>query len=442
MATTHADASTHRPKALLVTQTLAPDLTRVRRARLAVLVVFALAGVVFSSFASRIPDAKAALGLSAGQLGLTLFAASCGSVLALPFAGRVADRIGAARTVVTGMVISCLGLVFVGVAVDVFESRPLMAAGLFFLGLGVGLLDVAMNLEGAAVERSLGKTVMPHFHAAFSGGTVLAALAGSLMSWASVPLVPHFLGAVALTAGLGAWGVRAFLPRSVEVSTDEDSSVDEAATSGRPAKPRSAWLEPRTLMIGLVVLASAFTEGTANDWISVAFVEGHHVPNWAGVLAFAVFLSFMTLGRIVGTSLLDRYGRVPVLRVTLGMAAVGSIMVIFGNPVVAYLGTAIWGVGASLGFPVGMSASADDPKRAGARMSVVATIGYTAFIAGPPLLGFLGDHFTVLRALLVVTGMVALAMLVIPATREPAGQRPGAAPTDAEAPGADAARTH
>jgi MFS family permease len=89
-----------------------------------------------------------------------------------------------------------------------------------------------------------------------------------------------------------------------------------------------------------------------------------------------------------------------------------------------------------------MSASADDPKRAGARMSVVATIGYTAFIAGPPLLGFLGDHFTVLRALLVVTGMVALAMLVIPATREPAGQRPGAAPTDAEAPGADAARTH
>ena len=176
-------------------------------------------------------------------------------------------------------------------------------------------------------------------------------------------------------------------------------------------------------MIGLVVLAAAFTEGTANDWISVGFVEGHGVPAWAGVLAFAAFLSFMTLGRLVGTRLLDAHGRIPVLRVTFAMAAVGSLMVIFGPAWLAYLGTAVWGVGASLGFPVGMSASADEPARAAARMSVVATIGYTAFIAGPPLLGFLGDHFTVLRALMAVTGVVALAMLVIPATRE-SGTRP------------------
>jgi MFS family permease len=405
-----------------VTQTL-PDLASVRAARNAVFAVFALAGIVFSSFAARIADSKAALGLSAGELGLTLFAASCGSVLALPFAGRVADRIGASRTVVTGMAASGAGLLVVGFAVDVLESRAVMAAGLFFLGMGVGLWDVAMNLEGAAVERLLGKTVMPHFHASFSGGTVVAALVGSLMSWATVPLVAHFLGALAITAVAGWWGVRSFLPRAVEADPAEGGSAQAADA---PAKPRSAWLEPRTLMIGLVVLAAAFTEGTANDWIAVAFVEGHDVPNWAGVLAFAVFLSFMTIGRIGGTRLLDRYGRVPVLRATFVLAAVGSIMVIFGNPVVAYLGTAIWGVGASLGFPVGISASADDPARAGARMSVVATIGYTAFIAGPPLLGFLGDHFTVLRALLAVTAMVFLAMLVIPATRE-SGARPQAA---------------
>jgi MFS family permease len=403
-----------------VTQTATPDQTRVRTARTAVFVVFALAGVMFSSFASRIADSKAELGLSAGQLGLTLFAASCGSVLALPFAGKVADRIGAARTVVTGMVVGGVGLVVVGLAVDVARSRPVMAVGLFFLGMGVGLWDVAMNLEGATVERLLGKTVMPHFHAAFSAGTVVAALVGSLMSWAGVPLVPHFIGALLLTGGLGWWGVRAFLPRTVEHDTAADT--DDASVADVPVgRPRSAWLEPRTLMIGLVVLAAAFTEGTANDWIAVAFVEGHDVPAWAGVLAFAVFLSFMTLGRVLGTGLLDRYGRVPVLRITFVMAAAGSLLVIFGNPVLAYVGTAIWGVGASLGFPVGISASADDPARAGARMSVVATIGYTAFIAGPPLLGFLGDHFTVLRSLMAVTAMVFLAMLVIPATREPQG---------------------
>ena len=391
------------------------DRTRVVAARNAVFIVFALAGVAFAAFASRIADSKAELSLSAGQLGLTLFAASAGSLTALPSAGRVAGRIGAARTILVGMAVGFTGLVIVAVGVDLAQSRWLMAVGLYFLGMGVGLWDVAMNLEGAAVERLLGRTVMPHFHAAFSGGTVLSALIGAGMSWASIPLLAHFLVTIAVSAGLGLWALRSFLPREVEVG-DEATASDGAAPA---AKPRSAWLEPRTLMIGLVVLAAAFTEGTANDWIAVGFVEGHDLPAWAGVLAFASFLSFMTVGRLVGTTLLDRYGRVPVLQATFAMAAVGSLMVIFGNVWVVYAGTAVWGVGASLGFPVGMSASADDPARAAARMSVVATIGYTAFIAGPPMLGFLGDHFTVLKALMAVTVMVAAAMLVIPATREP-----------------------
>jgi MFS family permease len=391
-----------------------PAAPSVVRARNAVFVVFALAGVAFATFASRIADSKAQLGLSAGELGLTLFAASAGSLTALPSAGRIAGRLGASRTIQLGMGFGFVGLVVIAASVDLFESRWVMAVGLYLLGMGVGVWDVAMNLEGAAVERLLGKTVMPHFHAAFSGGTVLSALVGAAMSWASVPLLVHFAVAIVASLVLGVWALRSFLPREVEVS--EAGDKDAAASAG--ASPGSAWLEPRTLMIGLVVLAAAFTEGTANDWIAVGFVEGHDVPAWAGVLAFAAFLSFMTLGRLVGTRLLDAYGRVPVLRVTFAMAAVGSLMVIFGPAWLAYLGTAVWGVGASLGFPVGMSASADDPARAAARMSVVATIGYTAFIAGPPLLGFLGDRFTVLRALLAVTGMVALAMLVIPATRE------------------------
>jgi MFS family permease len=394
---------------------------RATQARNAVFIVFALGGVTFATFASRIADSKVQLGLTAGELGLTLFAASAGSLTALPSAGRIAGRLGASRTIQLGMVFGFAGLVVIAAAVDLFESRWVMAVGLFLLGMGVGVWDVAMNLEGAAVEQLLGKTVMPHFHAAFSGGTVLSALVGAGMSWGHVPLLVHFTMAIVVSAVLGVWALRSFLPREEEVSDNDEQQVPAKAGT----KHKSAWLEPRTLMIGLVVLAAAFTEGTANDWISVAFVEGHDVPAWAGVLAFAAFLSFMTLGRLVGTRLLDTYGRVPVLRVTFAMAAVGSLMVIFGPAWLAYLGTAVWGVGASLGFPVGMSASADDPARAAARMSVVATIGYTAFIAGPPMLGFLGDHFTVLRALMAVTVMVALAMLVIPATRELAGKPMG-----------------
>ena len=121
----------------------------------------------------------------------------------------------------------------------------------------------------------------------------------------------------------------------------------------------------------------------------MAFVEGHGLQHWAGVLAFAAFLTVMTLGRIVGTGLLDRYGRVPVLRVSFALAAIGAAMVIFGSAWVAFAGAAVWGLGSALGFPVGMSASADDAERAAARMSVVATIGYGAFL-GPPVLGLLG----------------------------------------------------
>ncbi|HET6693695.1 MAG TPA: MFS transporter, partial [Pedococcus sp.] len=201
---------------------------------------------------------------------------------------------------------------------------------------------------------------------------------------------------------------------------EEAGGVEGSAAQAEPGLGvLSACTEPRNLLIGLLTLVAAFTEGTANDWVSVAFVEGYDLPTWAGVLAFATFLSFMTLGRILGTSLLDRYGRVPVLRVMLVGAGVGSLLVVFGSVPLAYLGAAIWGLGVSLGFPVGMSAAADEPDRAAARISVVATIGYTAFIAGPPLLGFLGDHYGILRALLAVGAMLLVALLVVPAVREP-----------------------
>ena len=120
-------------------------------------------------------------------------------------------------------------------------------------------------------------------------------------------------------------------------------------------------------------------------------------------------------------SAIARVFRTPDLRRKIGftLAIIGSAMVIFGNAWLAFVGAAIWGVGASLGFPVGMSAAADDQARAAARMSVIATIGYAAFLAGPPLLGFLGDHWGVLKSLTVVGAGAILALLIVPVTREP-----------------------
>ena len=392
---------------------------RVLAARNGVFVVFALAGIQFAAWASRIADAKVELDLTAGQLGGTLVAVSLGSLVSLPSAGRIVHRIGVIRTIMLGIGSATVGSLVLGVGVDVRHSRLVVAVGLFLLGTGVGVWDVAMNLEGASVERLLARSVMPHFHAFFSAGTVVSALVGAVMSWAHVSILVHLLGTAVVVIAGAWWSLRSFLPRAAE---DDPRAEDEEGSVEGPSAPEpvgSAWLEPRTLLIGLVTLVAAFTEGTANDWMAVAFHEGHALPRWAGVLAFASFLSFMTIGRVLGTGLLDRYGRVPVLRVSFGLAVVGSLLVIYGPVWLAYPGTAVWGLGVALGFPVGMSASADDAERAPARMSVVATIGYLAFIAGPPVLGYLGDQVGVLHALLAVGTMALLVQAILPAVREP-----------------------
>jgi cyanate permease len=115
---------------------------------------------------------------------------------------------------------------------------------------------------------------------------------------------------------------------------------------------------------------------------------------------------------------LDRWGRVPVVRVLAGVALVGLVLFVAAPSVpLAVVGAVLWGLGTSLGFPLGMSAAADDPARAPARVSVVASVGYVAFLAGPPLIGLLGEAAGLLRALLVVVALLAVALLVSGAVR-------------------------
>jgi MFS family permease len=221
--------------------------------------------------------------------------------------------------------------------------------------------------------------------------------------------VAGHVGVVAvLVAVLGVRSVRRFLPVAV-------------AEEGRPAgHALRAWTEPRTLLIGLMVLAMALTEGVANDWLGVAMVDGYDAPAWLGSAAFALFVVAMTGGRIAGTALLDRFGRVQVLWGTMAVAEAGILLVVLGGvPALVVVGIVLWGLGASLGFPVGMSAAADDPAKAASRVSVVSTIGYTAFLAGPPLIGFLGERFGVLHALLLVAVLLVPSAFAVPSAREP-----------------------
>lgn len=375
-------------------------------ARTSVALVFALNGALFATLVSRLPDVRSSLSLSNSELGLLLFGISLGSMTALPVSGRLVERYGAATMVRAGAFLVAGGLVVGALAATVVESTVLTWATLYVYGLGVSVWDVAMNVEGAEVERRLERTIMPRFHAAWSFGSIAGSGIGIPMAAWSVPMLVHLavLAAVCLVWTL--LRTTSFLPVR-----------PPAHHTGR--KPRSAWTEPRTLAIGVMVLAFAMVEGSANDWLTLAVIDGYDTEHWVGVAGFSAFVVAMTAGRLVGPLVLDRLGRAPVLWGCSALAFVGVLLTIFGGSLpVALVGIVIWGVGSSLGFPVGMSAAADDPVRAAARVSVVATIGYAAFLAGPPLLGLLGDQVGTLRALLVVAFLMVPAALSVLAARE------------------------
>ncbi len=410
----------------------APAPREVRLASAAVFTVFLLSGVNFASWAARLPAVRDALGLTPERMGVLLLVGALGSLVSLPLSGLVVERLGARRTVLGFAVVNAAGygVATLGVAVD---QVVVVGAGLVLVGIGAGVWDAAMNLEGAVVEQRLGRTVMPRYHAGFSFGTMGAAGLAAGAAAVHLPVQVHLPVVVTLTTVATAFAVRAFLPGP---TGPEDAGADGAAGAPRGARAAvGAWLEPRTLLLGLVVLAAALTEGAANDWVSLAVVDGFGTAHSTGAVGFGLFVTAMTAMRMFGTPLIDRYGRVTVLRLCAVLAAAGLLVFGLADQLwLALVGVVVWGMGAALGFPVGMSAAADDPLRAAQRVAVVSTIGYSAFLAGPPLLGLLAEHVGYRQALLAILVPVVLGLVVTGAARPPAG---GAAPSGGDPAPAD-----
>jgi len=386
--------------------------------RNAMFVVFSLCGLALASWVSRLPAVRDELGASTLDMGVLIFGLSFGSILGLLGSSHIIARIGARTTLRWGFTIAPIGLAIAGVAATVSPNFVVIFIGLAVFGASFSMSDVAMNVSGAANERALGRAIMPIYHAFFSFGTIAGAALGALAEVLDVPIALH-IGFVALViVVLGQLSIRFLQDENFVVDGDEPVADDDHSKSWRGRL--SIWRDPRTLLIGVIVLGMAFAEGSANDWLTLAMVDGHDVSGTVGALMFGVFVTAMTVGRLSGVFLLDRFGRVPVLRGSAVLAMVGLLIVIFGpSAEIAVVGIVLWGLGSSLGFPVGMSAAADDPKTAAARVSAVATIGYCAFLVGPPVIGVLGEHFGILNALLVVLVLVIAAGIASSAAREP-----------------------
>lgn len=411
--------------------------------RIAVFAIFAINGLAMATWFARTPAVRDALDIRTDEFGFLIMGMAGGSIVGLLASAHIIARLGSRTTILVALLMSLGALAVMGLGAQTLQSFWVTFVALALFGAATGITDVAQNVEGAAVEQAQGRSIMPWFHASWSLGTITGAGIAAGVSALGVGVDAHTVG-MAVLLGIGALVVVRFLPknRALPQSDGHDAAPDHTTFRERMA----IWREPRTLVIGLIVLGMAFAEGSANDWLALAMVDDRGVDEATGALYFTLFATAMTVGRIGGVWVLDRFGRVPVLRASALLAIAGlAVLILIDSPIAAAIGIIAWGLGASLGFPVGMSAAADDPAKAAARVSAVATVGYFAFLVGPPLIGFLGEAIGLLSAFWVVLVLIALAFFATPAARESgSAARAAAAGTTAPAahPPIDAPTVH
>ena len=373
---------------------------KVAAARRASAIAFVGAGMVFASWVTRLPELRGELELSTAQLGGALAAMAIGSLAALPVAAWFIHRYGTRTVVRVVAAMATTGLVVIGIG---YHAGILaLIGGLFLLGFGQSAWNIAINVQGALVERHEERAILSRFHAGFSVGTVASALLGAGMISLGVPVAIH-LCVVAVTVFLVVFtAVRSFL-------RDSDFAEEDR---GDPEVRRGRVADRRTLLIGLVVVASAFGEGAGHDWITVTFVDDHKIAAALASLGYAAFLASMTLGRWMGPWLVNRYGRVRTIRGLSVLAIVGLlIFVITPLPGAGFAGVVMWGLGACLGYPTALSAAADDPRHAASRVSLVSGVGQVAYLGAPPMIGLLASFSSIQHALIVVPVLIGLSLL-------------------------------
>ncbi|POG43516.1 hypothetical protein BV881_31525 [Streptomyces sp. ZL-24] len=390
---------------------------RTRRWRAALFLFMLATGVSMASWVARTPAVRDALDVSTGAMGLVLFGLSVGSMAGVLVSGGLVRRHGG-RTVITfgaGLLVAGLLVIAGGAALEVSGG---VFGGLALFGAGLGLAEVAFNIEGAAVERTVGRPVLPVLHGCFSLGTVVGALLGMGLTAIRFPVGWHLAAVAVAVAAAGIWTVRAIPPGTGR--EDAEPRAGERAGAGGWRAQVEVWRDRRLVLIGLIVLAMAFAEGSANDWLPLLMVDGHGTSATAGSLTFMLFAVAMTTGRFAGGPLLVRYGPAAVVRASAVVAAVGVALVVFSSSaLLAGAAVVLWGLGASLGFPVTVSAAGEGEgeRDASARVAAVSTAGYAAFLVGPPSLGFLADHVGLRAAMIVVLVLLGGAALITGALR-------------------------
>jgi MFS family permease len=368
-----------------------------RRARLAVSLVFFAHGALFGTWAARIPAIRAELDLTTGELGTAFLAGTIGGVGVLPIAGVIVARRGSRPTVVWGLPLFALLLPALALA----PSLPLLALALFASGVVGGAVDVAMNAHGLAVERHYEGPIFSSMHAAWSFGGLAGGAGAALAAGLDVDPVPHFAAVAAVLGITGVVASQRFLP----------------AAADRPEEPPRLGFPPlRLVPLAVLAFAGLFAEAAAMDW-SAVYVAG---PAGGGEelapLGFATFSLAMAVFRLVGDPLTNRLGPVVLTRLGGVVAAAGLALALAVASVPAALaGFVLMGAGLAAVVPIVFRAAGSLPGLPiGAGIAALTTVGYGAFIVAPPTIGFVADASSLRTALWIV---VALVVMLVPLAR-------------------------
>ena len=414
LAFQHEGSLPRMSAAALATARTEFDPRTVRTWRNAIIAAFALGGITVASWGPRLPAVLQALHTDTDTLGLILGSVTIGSIAGLLTATPVLHALRSRGAIRASLVVAALALAVMGIGIG-SGSVGVTTVAFILVGYGVGTLDVLINVEGAAVEKAAGRTLMPLMHGGWSVGAAAGAGFGTLCAALGISPSVQFLAEAALVVAAGIV-LTAFIASG---SRHEDAARSQTRRQKIAAWARG-WVDWRLLLIGVVMLGVELAEGSANSWMTLSVHEDHGRTAAVSALFFTAFAVTEALTRIFGGPVVDRLGRVRTTRLTTGLGVVGVILFILGgSPWVVLAGVLLWAIGVSMGFPLGMSAAAESGPNPVARLSVVATIAYLANLAGPPAVGLLAERFGLLNTLWLIVALMVAACACAGALRRP-----------------------
>ncbi len=371
-----------------------------RRGQLAIAALFCTLGFQYATWAARIPAIKAHLGLTAGEVGLLLMATGVGAAVSFPLVTMLMRRLGSQRLALLSS--TCLALLLIPLAV--VPNYPVALAIMLCDGVLVGCLNVSMNAQGAALEVRHGRNAMAKLHATFSAGSLGAALLASAMNAVNPAVIAHFGAAAAVLLLLVVYA-RQGLPEGEGPAADEP----ETQAAGTGTKARSRWTLPTrmTLWMCCAMAFGTVTEGAMNDWSALYMKDVAKASAELAPMGIAVVSGMMVLARLFADGWRSRWGDGRIVRVGSAVAGVGlALALLTGGAVPALIGFACVGLGIAAVTPCVYVAAAAQGAEA---LTLVAAMGTTGLLGGPPLIGFVANSAGLVWGL----GAVACCALVV-----------------------------